>query len=297
MEGSKFREKVLLETKNFIVGQERLIDRILVGMLCGGHILLEGVPGLAKTRLLSVLSAIIGTEVYQPNSGTFKLRKGPIFTNILLADEINRAPAKVQSALLQAMQEKQVTIGEETFNLPAPFFVLATQNPIEQEGTYPLPEAQLDRFLFKIISEYPTREEEVSILLSVGATLEDQPLPSPVITLKELTAISKKTEDVYVDPKIDHFIVELVQATRHPAEYGLGDLVEWGASPRAGLALKRAARALAVLRGEEFVSPELIQELAPDVLRHRVLLSFEAEARQVKVDEVINSLLGRISKP
>ncbi|MCB0330719.1 MAG: MoxR family ATPase, partial [Bdellovibrionales bacterium] len=240
---------------------------------------------------------IIGTEVYQPTSGTFSLRKGPVFANIVLADEINRAPAKVQSALLQAMQERIVTIGEETLSLPRPFFVLATQNPIEQEGTYPLPEAQLDRFLFKIVVQYPSYEDEVRILNTVGNHLTDPPLPSPIVTLEELSAMSEQTKAIFVDPKIDEYIVKLVHATREPKAYGLGDIIEWGASPRAGLALKRAGRALALLRNRDFVGPDLIQEIAADVLRHRILLSFEAEARNISPEEVVANIIKGVPEP
>lgn len=311
-----FREKLFEEASKLIVGQNPLIEKLLVAMLCEGHILLEGVPGLAKTRLLTVVSAlldstmkrvqftpdllpadIIGTEVYQPTSGTFTLRKGPIFANIVLADEINRAPAKVQSALLQAMQEKIVTIGEETLKLPHPFFVLATQNPIEQEGTYPLPEAQLDRFLFKVVVNYPSYDDEVKILSTVGNHISDPPLPSPVLSLSDLTALSQKAQQIFVDPKIDEYIVKLVHATRQPKEYGLGDVIEWGASPRAGLALKRASRALALLRERDFVGPDIVQELAADVLRHRILLSFEAEARGISEEEVVESIIKGVPEP
>ncbi|MCB0319633.1 MAG: MoxR family ATPase [Bdellovibrionales bacterium] len=316
LEGQEFRDTVVKKIGDHIIGQTELIERVLIALLAGGHLLLEGVPGLAKTKLLAVVSSllnvtmkrvqftpdllpadILGTELYQPNSGTFKLRKGPIFANILLADEINRAPAKVQSALLQAMQERFVTIGEETLPLPSPFFVLATQNPIEQEGTYPLPEAQLDRFLFKVIVRYPSYDEEMEILERVGSALHDPPLPEPTIEVSELQRLSERTSQIFVDPKIDELIVQIVHATRNPKSYGLEDLIEWGASPRAGLALKRASRALALLRGMRYVTPEIVHELAPDVLRHRILLSFEAEARAVTADDVIQSLLKSIAKP
>ncbi|MCI5064474.1 MoxR family ATPase [bacterium] len=311
-----FLEQLLERCSPYIIGQDHLIERILVAMLCGGHVLLEGVPGLAKTRLLNVVGAllhcslkrvqftpdllpadVIGTEIYQPATGTFRLRKGPVFANIVLADEINRAPAKVQSALLQAMQEKIVSIGEETHPLPHPFFVLATQNPIEQEGTYPLPEAQLDRFLFKVVVDYPSLQDEVEILRTVGNDVRDHPLPEACFSLEDLLELSEKSRTLYVDEKLDEYIVQLVQATRKPAEYGLGELVEWGASPRAGLALKRAGRALALLRHEEFVRPLHIQELAPDVLRHRILLSFEAEARGITADEVIARIVQGVPEP
>ena len=314
--GPELRESLVREIGRFVFGQDHLVERLLVALLCEGHVLIEGVPGLAKTRVLSVLSALLscsmkriqftpdllpaditGTEVYQASRGEFSLRKGPVFTNVVLADEINRAPAKVQSALLQSMQERVVTIGDQTLTLPRPFFVLATQNPIEQEGTYPLPEAQLDRFLFKILIHYPTYADEVQMLSTVGSQMSDPPLPNPLISIEALAKASQQSLDVFVDPKIDEYIVRLVQATREPKSFGLGDIIEWGASPRASLALKRAGRALALVRGRDFVGPDLIQELAPDVLRHRIVLSFEAEARNISAGEVVHNIVQGVPEP
>ncbi len=299
-----------------IIGQDRLIDRLLIALLADGHILLEGVPGLAKTRTLLALtqvidaqmsriqftpdilpSDVIGTEVYRPQSGDFVIRKGPVFTNLLLADEINRAPAKVQSALLQAMQEREVTIGEQTFKLPSPFLVLATQNPIEQEGTYTLPEAQVDRFLMKIVIDYPSFDEEVEIIgMAAQETTEQQPL-SRVIPISALTALRTQCQQVYSDPKVDRYIVSLIHATRSADAYGLKGLIEWGASPRASIALKVCARAHAFLKGKTFVTPDDVKEIAADVLRHRVLVTFEAEARGINSDECVKTLLASVTVP
>lgn len=242
-------------------------------------------------------SDVIGTEVYRPQSGDFTIRKGPVFTNLLLADEINRAPAKVQSALLQAMQEREVTIGEQTFKLPSPFLVLATQNPIEQEGTYPLPEAQVDRFLMKVKVRYPSFDDEVAILsLAARSADPDQPI-SKVLGLDEIMNLRKAAEQLYIDPKIDRYIVSLVQATRNADAYGLQGLIEWGASPRASIALKMCARAHAFIRDRKFVTPDDVKEIAPDVLRHRILVTFEAEARGIDSDEIIRVLLNSVSVP
>ena len=304
------------EIAKVIVGQDYLIERLLVALVANGHVLLEGVPGLAKTRTLTALTScidaqmqrvqftpdllpsdLVGTEIYRPQSGEFVTRRGPIFTNLLLADEINRAPAKVQSALLQAMQEREVTIGEETFKLPDPFMVLATQNPIEQEGTYQLPEAQLDRFLMKIKVGYPSFEEEVKIL---DLTAQDQikaPKLSQILGTKQLADARSAASSIYVDPKIDRYIVSLVQGSREAKAFGLGEVVEWGASPRASIALKLCARSLAFIRGRDFVTPDEIKEVAPDVLRHRILIGFEGEARGVTSESVIEVLLKSISVP
>jgi MoxR-like ATPase len=299
-----------------IIGQDKLLDRLLVALLADGHVLLEGVPGLAKTRTLMALtkvldakmtriqftpdilpSDVVGTEVYRPQSGDFVIRKGPVFTNLLLADEINRAPAKVQSALLQAMQEREVTIGEETFKLPQPFLVLATQNPLEQEGTYALPEAQVDRFLMKIKVGYPTFDEEVAIIdLASNKTANNTNL-SKVLPLSELGRLRAQCEEVYIDPKIDRYIVSLVHATRNGDAYGLKGMIEWGGSPRASIALRVCARALAFLKGKKFVTPDDVKEIAPDVLRHRVLVTFEAEARGVDSDQIIKTLLSSVTVP
>ncbi len=299
-----------------IIGQSYLLERLLVGLLTGGHLLLEGVPGLAKTRALKTLadaidtsmnriqftpdllpSDVLGTEVFRPQTGTFEIRKGPIFTNILLADEINRAPAKVQSALLEAMQERTVTLGEETYTLPKPFFVLATQNPIEQEGTYRLPEAQLDRFLMKVVVGYPSYEDELKIVQLVAQEqLETEEVPK-IISGSALPALRNEIMKVYLDEKIDRYIVALVHETRKPKDKELASLIEWGASPRASIALRECARTLSYLRGKEFVTPDEVKDIAPDVLRHRILPGFEAEARDITSDDIISSLMKQIAVP
>ena len=304
------------EIGKVIVGQESLVEMLIVALIVEGHVLLEGAPGLAKTKLLSTLSEcigadlkrvqftpdllpsdLIGTEVYRPQDASFAVRKGPVFTNLLLADEINRAPAKVQSALLQAMQEREVTVGEQTFKLPRPFFVLATQNPIEQEGTYRLPEAQLDRFIFKLLATYPSYSDEIDIVnLSHAEDLEDIKLER-VISLSDLAAIHKEALETTCDERLTQYMVSLVQATRKLKELGCGELLEWGASPRAAIALGRCARALAYIRGQQVVTPEIIRELALPVLRHRVILSFEAEADSVTADQVIATVCEKVTAP
>ena len=308
--------RIRAEIDTFIVGQSRLIERLLIALISNGHVLLEGVPGLAKTRALNVLTGcleadmnrvqftpdllpadLVGTEIYRPSSGEFVVRKGPIFTNLLLADEINRAPAKVQSALLEAMQERQVTIGENTFKLPDPFLVLATQNPIEQEGTYPLPEAQLDRFLLKVKLGYPSAEEELKILEVTAREHLEVRAPQRVLDLGTLRQLRQKALEVFVDPKVDRYIVALVQASRSAESFGLKALVDWGASPRGSIALKSCARSLAFIRGREYVTPDDVKEVAPDVLRHRILVSYEAEARGIDSDHVIGTLLKSIAVP
>jgi MoxR-like ATPase len=313
--GELFR-RIKSEIHHQIVGQDHLLDRLLVALLADGHVLLEGVPGLAKTKTLTSLtqvldasmsriqftpdilpSDVVGTEVYRPQTGDFVIRKGPVFTNLLLADEINRAPAKVQSALLQAMQEREVTIGEQTFKLPSPFLVLATQNPLEQEGTYPLPEAQVDRFLMKVKVGYPSFDDEVAIVGLAAHTGRNGPSVSRVLPLAELIALRQSAEELYIDPKIDRYIVSLVHATRNGEAYGLKGLIEWGASPRASIALKMCARALAFSRDKKFVTPDDVKEIAPDVLRHRILVTFEAEARGVDSDEIIRVLLNQVTVP
>lgn len=299
-----------------IVGQSTLVERLLIALLSNGHALLEGVPGLAKTKILTTLAAslsatmrrvqftpdllpsdLIGTEVYRPQTAEFVTRKGPVFTNILLADEINRAPAKVQSALLQAMQEREVSIGEVTFKLPTPFLVLATQNPLEQEGTYPLPEAQLDRFLLKVVVTYPNFEEEVQIIKQSAEQLLGRSETSPVIDLGELALLRENSALTFVDDRVDRYIVSLVHASRNGDKYGLKGLIEWGGSPRASISLKIAAKALAYLRGKTFVTPDEVKEMAPDVLRHRIIPTFEAEARGVTVEQIISSLLKGVTIP
>jgi MoxR-like ATPase len=300
-----------------IVGQERLLDRLLVALLSDGHVLLEGVPGLAKTKALTALtqvldaqmsrvqftpdilpSDVVGTEVYRPQSGDFIIRKGPVFTNLLLADEINRAPAKVQSALLQAMQEREVTIGEQTFKLPTPFLVLATQNPLEQEGTYTLPEAQVDRFLMKVKVDYPSFDEEIAIVeLASKGTTGDRVRLQKVLPLEQLSELQRQAVSMYVDPRIDRYIVSLVHASRKADAFGLQGMIEWGASPRASIALKMCARALALIKGKSFVTADDVKEIAPDVLRHRILPSFEAEARGIDSDEIVRVLLSSVTLP
>jgi len=315
-EAHKIVEAIHLEIAKQIVGQGRLIERLLVALLANGHLLIEGVPGLAKTKTLTALSAslnlkmqrvqftpdllpsdLVGTEVYRPQTAEFAVRQGPVFTNILLADEINRAPAKVQSALLQAMQERCVTIGESTFKLPDPFLVLATQNPIEQEGTYPLPEAQLDRFLLKVVVSYPSFDEELQIVKRVANEVtESQPI-NRVLNPEQLLGLRRGVAELYVDDRLDRYIVSIIHASREPERYGLKGMVEWGASPRASIAMKVAARALAYLRGKAFVTPEEVKEIAPDVLRHRILPSFEAEARSITSGQIIETLLRSVTIP
>ena len=300
-----------------VVGQAGLVEMVLVGMLCRGHILLEGVPGLAKTLTVRTLAGVVegsfsrlqftpdllpadvtGTLVFDQPNGEFVPHKGPIFANLVLADEINRAPAKVQSALLEAMEERQVTIGDTTFALPEPFLVLATQNPIEQEGTYPLPEAQLDRFLLKVLVDYPSREDELRVMeFHLG---REFPEPRPVISLEDVGELGETAGLVYVDDRIRSYIVDLVGATRRPAQVGLGELeplLAWGASPRASIALARATRALALVRGRGYVTPEDVKELAPAVLRHRLVLSYEAEAEGVSADEIVERVLLAVEVP
>ena len=303
------------EINKVIVGQDYIIDRIFVGLLCNGHILLEGVPGLAKTTLVNTIAQVlslqfkriqftpdllpadlIGTLVYNPKTQEFQTRKGPIFTNLLLADEINRAPAKVQSALLEAMQERQVTIGEHTFKLEEEFLVLATQNPIDQEGTYRLPEAQVDRFMFKLIVTYPTVSEEKLIVRKV---FQPQELYS-VLSKEEIVDAKGLVKHVYIDEKVTEYILSLVFATRYPQDYKLEDLqyfINYGASPRASLALTHAARAHALLRKRHFVTPDDVKAVAVDILRHRILLSYEAEAESVTTDQIIQQILRAIPSP
>ncbi|MFO7653803.1 MAG: AAA family ATPase [Candidatus Krumholzibacteriia bacterium] len=309
-------EEVLAEAGTVIVGQRSMLEGLLLGLITDGHILLEGVPGLAKTlavrTLAQVVTAdfrriqftpdllpadIVGTTIYRRETGEFTVKKGPVFTNILLADEINRAPAKVQSALLEAMQERQVTIGDETFALPDPFLVLATQNPIEQEGTYPLPEAQVDRFLLKLRVGYPSRQEERLILERMAGLAV--PVAGPRLAPDLLASVKTAVAMVHVDEKIKDYILDLVFASREPERYGLdlGPLIAYGASPRATLALTRVARARALLRGRTFVVPDDVKAVAPDVLRHRVLVTYEAEAENLTSDDVVARLLESIELP
>ncbi len=310
-------QRVTDEVGKRIVGQDEMVERLLIGLLTGGHILLEGVPGLAKTLAVRTLAEIvnasfsriqftpdllpadvIGTMVYDQKSQDFYVKKGPLFANIILADEINRAPAKVQAALLEGMQEKQVTIGGTTFELTEPFLVLATQNPIENEGTYPLPEAQLDRFMLKVRVRYPARDEERMVLERMGSGHEIavEPLLQPDAIMEARGRIN----DLYMDQKVTDYIVDLVRATRDPASIGMADLkplVAFGASPRASLALAAGSRAHAFLRGRDYVVPEDVRALAPDVLRHRIVLTFEAEAENVSSDDVVTRLLEAVKAP
>jgi MoxR-like ATPase len=309
-------EQVLFEVKRTIVGQDVLLERMAIGLLSGGHLLVEGVPGLAKTLAVKSLAAAIGgqfqriqftpdlvpadltgTRVYRQHSGDFETSRGPVFTNLLLADEINRAPAKVQSALLEVMQERQVTIGRETYPVPNPFLVMATQNPIESEGTYPLPEAQVDRFMLKVVVHYPTVPEEHAI---VERALHPGPGPQPILQPADLVAMQRQASQVYADPAIVDYAVRLVTATRAPGTVGLGDLdryVTYGASPRASIALLLGGRALAFLRGRDYVLPQDVAELALDVLRHRIVLSYEALADDIDPDTVIAGILHAVRMP
>ena len=316
-ETGAFITEVRSELGKRIVGQHALLDRVLMSLLTGGHILLEGVPGLAKTLTVSTLAEaihttfkriqftpdllpadVVGTLVWEEKTGTFTPKRGPIFANIVLADEINRAPAKVQSALLEAMQERQVTIGEETHPLPVPFLVMATQNPIEHEGTYPLPEAQVDRFMFKARVDYPEREEERSIMRLMAG--EDPPPVEPVVEPDRILAARAMLPDIYLDQRLEDYILALVLATREPAAHGLSDLVDWiefGASPRATIYLARAARAHAFLGGRAFVVPEDVKAIARDVLRHRLVLTFQAQAQQLDAEHILDRLLETIPVP
>lgn len=314
---SAFVEKILTEMSKVIVGQTYMIERLLIGLLSNGHILLEGVPGLAKTLTVKTLSQtiqtkfqriqftpdllpadLIGTLIYNQKDGQFTTKKGPIFSNLILADEINRSPAKVQSALLEAMQERQVTIGENTFSLEDPFLVLATQNPIEQEGTYPLPEAQVDRFMLKLSVGYPSKEEELEIIRR--QTRKEMVEPQAVISPKELIRAREVVKEVYVDEKIERYVVDIVFATRNPEEYGLEELkglINYGASPRASIYLTQASKANAFLRGRGYVTPEDVRAIGMDVLRHRVILSYEAEAEEMTSEDVIRKVLNRVEVP
>ena len=300
-----------------LIGQRPLLDRLLMAVLTDGHVLLEGVPGLAKTLALRTVAAalelkfqriqftpdllpadVIGTQIYNPRTGEFSVKQGPVFANVVLADEINRAPAKVQSALLEAMQERQVTIGDTTYPLPRPFFVLATQNPIEQEGTYPLPEAQVDRFMLKVLIEYPKRDDELAILDRMGS-VDAKTDVAGVLSAADIAELRAAVDATHMDPKVKSYLVDVVRATRHPADYGLelAGLIQCGASPRAVLALGRASKARAFLVGRTYVTPEDVKATAPDVLRHRVILSYEAEAEELKADAVVKRVLDGLPVP
>ena len=317
MTKSSLTQDILDQVAQRIVGQQAMVERLLIALLTGGHVLLEGVPGLAKTLTVRTLAEtvrttfsriqftpdllpadVVGTQVFDQTTATFSVKRGPIFANIVLADEINRAPAKVQAALLEAMQEKQVTIGGTSFPLVEPFLVLATQNPIEQEGTYPLPEAQVDRFMLKLRVGYPTRDEEREIMkrMAGGEKIDVKAVAGP----EELMAARRTIAALFLDPRLGDYIVDLIHATRSPKDAGLADLVplvEYGASPRATIALAQASRAHAYLRGRDFVSPDDVKAMATDVLRHRVLLSYEAEAENVTSEEVIGRILSAVPAP
>ncbi|HED09903.1 MAG TPA: MoxR family ATPase [Caldithrix abyssi] len=314
---SAFVDKIKSEVARVIVGQDYMVERLLIGLLANGHILLEGVPGLAKTLTVNTLSQcirtkfqriqftpdllpadLIGTLIYNQKDGAFTTKKGPIFSNLILADEINRSPAKVQSALLEAMQERQVTIGEETFKLEDPFLVLATQNPIEQEGTYPLPEAQVDRFMLKLSVGYPSREEELEIVRR--QTRSEKITVEPVISPEDIIRAREAVNAIYIDEKIEKYIVDIVFATREPAENGLDDLkglITFGASPRASISLAVAARAHAFIKRRGYVTPDDVRAIGQDVLRHRVILSYEAEAENMTPEDVVRKVLNRVEVP
>ena len=305
------------EIKKIIVGQEYLIERLLIGLLCNNHVLIEGVPGLAKTLSVTTLAQtvqasfqriqftpdllpadLIGTLIYNPSSGEFTTKKGPIFANIILADEINRAPAKVQSALLEAMQERQVTIGSETHSLDEPFMVLATQNPIEQEGTYPLPEAQVDRFMLKLKITYPSKQEEKKILQRMASSHPAIDIEA-VIEPKDILRLRGLTDEIYMDEKVEDYIINIVQATRTPKEYGLdvGNLIQYGASPRATIYLTMASRAHALLQGRGYVTPQDVKSIGMDVLRHRVIITYEAEAEEKTSEDVVGAIFDNVAVP
>ncbi len=314
---SAFVDKLAGEVGKVIVGQKYMIERLMIGLLSNGHVLLEGVPGLAKTLAVRTLSSaiqthfqriqftpdllpadLVGTLIYDQQHGTFKTKKGPIFANIILADEVNRSPAKVQSALLEAMQERTVTIGENTFPLDDPFLVLATQNPIEQEGTYPLPEAQVDRFMLKLSISYPTKEEELEIMRLM--TKGPEPQAKPVVTPKDIIKAREVVEEIYIDPKIEQYIVDIVFATREPKKYGLDDLeglIAYGASPRASIYLAKTAKAHAFMKRRGYVTPEDVRAIGMDVLRHRLIVTYEAEAEEVSSEAVVRKILNKIEVP
>lgn len=314
---SQFVDLVLRGMDQTIVGQKHLVESLLIALLANGHVLLEGVPGLAKTLAIKTLAQVIdakysriqftpdllpadvtGTMIYSVKNESFQIKRGPIFANFVLADEINRAPAKVQSSLLEAMQERQVTIGDSTFALPEPFLVMATQNPIEQEGTYPLPEAQVDRFLLKVVIGYPTKDDERLIIRQNIAP--DRKEIRPLLRPEEIIEAQKVVDSIYVDEKIERYIVDIVFATRYPADYqrpDLKDIISFGASPRASISLARASRAYAFIHGRGFVVPEDVRAVAHDVLRHRIGLSYEAEAQNITTDEIISEILDKIEVP
>ena len=314
---SAFVDLLTMEMGKVIVGQKHLVDNLLIGLLANGHILLEGVPGLAKTLAINTLAQAVdarfsriqftpdllpadltGTLIYSQKDGSFVVHKGPVFANFVLADEINRSPAKVQSALLEAMQERQVTIGDETYRLPEPFLVMATQNPIEQEGTYPLPEAQVDRFMLKVVVDYPKKEEEKLIIRMNNSG--EFPQPSPVVSPEDIIRARDIVREVYMDEKIERYIVDIVYATRTPEEYGLKglkDLISYGGSPRASISLSAAAKAYAFIKRRGYVIPEDVRAVCPEVLRHRIGLTYEAEAENVSSEEIISQVINAVVVP
>ena len=314
---SAFVDAITLEMNKVIVGQKPLVENLLIGLLAGGHILLEGMPGLAKTLAINTLAHImdakfsriqftpdllpadvVGTMIYSQKSEQFQIKKGPVFANFVLADEINRSPAKVQSALLEAMQERQVTIGDETFKLPEPFLVMATQNPIEQEGTYPLPEAQVDRFMLKVVVSYPKKEEEKLIIRMNN--LHEFPQPATVLKPEDIVRAREVVRDVYMDEKIEKYIVDIVFATRHPEDYGLGKLkgmIAYGGSPRASISLSLAAKAYAFIKRRGYVIPEDVRAVCNEVLRHRIGLTYEAEAENVTPEQLIEKIINAVIVP
>ena len=314
---SEFLNRLLKEIRKVIVGQDTLVEKVLIGLLADGHILLEGVPGLAKTLLINTVSRaidaefsrlqftpdllpadLIGTQIYNPRTSEFSVHQGPIFANLVLADEVNRAPAKVQSALLEAMQERQVTIGDTTYSMEELFLVLATQNPIEQEGTYPLPEAQVDRFMLKVIVDYPDRDEEKAIIDRM--TGDDLLEVSPVVSPADILQARKTVREIYVDDQVKDYILDLVMATRYPQDNGLSSLrslISYGASPRASIYMVTAARANAFIQGRGYVSPEDVKSIAQDVLRHRVIPTYEAEAEAVSSSQIVSTILEHVEVP
>jgi len=305
------------EVSKVVVGQEKMIDSLLIALLCEGHILIEGVPGLAKTTTVNALAKslgldfkraqftpdllpadILGAEIYDPQNNSFKIKKGPIFTNLLLADEINRAPAKVQSALLEVMQEKQVTLGDTTFKIDLPFFVMATQNPVEQEGVYQLPEAQLDRFMLKLVVDYNTKTEELEIArrISSGSFEEIQ----AVVNANDIAEIKNAIKEIHVDAEVEEYMIELINATRNPQEYGLDeikDFIQFGASPRVSIDMFKAVKAMAFMRGKDFVTPVDVAYIAKELMRHRIVLTYEAEAEGITTDEIIQKVLEAVTIP
>jgi len=310
-------QAVKKEVSKVVVGQEKMIDGLLIALMCEGHILIEGVPGLAKTTTVNALSKalglefkrtqftpdllpsdILGAEIYDPQNNIFKIKKGPIFTNLLLADEINRAPAKVQSALLEVMQEKQVTLGDTTFKLDPPFFVMATQNPVEQEGVYQLPEAQLDRFMFKLVVDYNTKTEELEIARRISSGKFEE--INPVLNAEELSELKEAIKNVHIDEQVEEYMIELVNATRNPSEYGLQeiqDYIQFGASPRVSIDMFKAVKAMAFMRENEFVTPVDVAYIIKEIMRHRIVLTYEAEAEGITTDEIIQKVLETVAIP